>query len=99
MNGQTANLRYNEFRLYGLRTFGSWADLTADLFNVAYFQEINGVKNALSASLACGYALSTRARLAADIEYSKNPFFDKDVRGLVKLVYNFDIVPSPKRGI
>jgi hypothetical protein len=98
MNGQTVNLRYNEYRLYGQRKFGSWADLTADLFNVAYSQEINGVKNALSASLAYGRTLSTRARLTADIEYSKNPYFNQDIRGLVKLVYNFDIAPSPKKG-
>jgi len=95
MSGQTDNLRYDEYRLYGHRKFGR-ADLTADLFSVAYAAEINGIKNAYSGSLACGYALTTRARLGADIEYARNPYFDKDVRGLVKLVYNFDIAPGVK---
>lgn len=95
MSGETDNLRYDEYRLYGCRNFGR-ADLTADLNSVAYAEEINGIKNAYSASLACGYALTTRARLGADVEYARNPFFDKDVRGLVKLVYNFDIAPSVK---
>ena len=98
MYGQSSSLRYTEFRIYGHRKFGSWADLTADIIEVAYAQDISGVRNAFSASLACGYELSTRARLAGDIEYSQNPFFNEDVRGLVKFVYNFDIVPSRKRG-
>jgi hypothetical protein len=97
LNGKTDNLKYNEYRLYGHRTFGR-ADLTADLFSVAYAEEINGIKNAYSASLACGYALTTRARLGADVEYAQDPFFSKDVRGLVKLVYNFDIAPGAKGG-
>jgi hypothetical protein len=98
MNGQTVSLRYIEYRVYGQRKFGSWADLTVDLMNTAYSQEINGIKNALSASLAYGYALSTRSRLAADIGYSRSPYFNKDVRGLVKLVYSFDRASGPRKG-
>jgi hypothetical protein len=95
MSGVTDSLKYDEYRLYGHRKFGR-ADLTIDLFSVAYAEEINGIKTAYSGSLACGYAVTTRARIGADVEYSRNPFFDKDVRGLVKLVYNFDIAPSAK---
>jgi hypothetical protein len=95
MDGQTDKLRYYEYRLYGYKKF-SKTDITVDLLTVSYDAEINGVKNAYSASLAGGYALSAKARLAADVEYAKDPFFNKDVRGLVKLVYNFDIVPGAK---
>jgi hypothetical protein len=95
MDGQTDKLRYYEYRLYGYKKFAK-TDVTVDLLTVSYDVEINGVKNAYSASLAGGYALSAKARLAADIEYAKDPFFNKDVRGLVKLVYNFDVVPGAK---
>jgi hypothetical protein len=95
MDGKTDALRYKEYRLYGYKKFTS-ADITVDLFAVAYDVEINGVKNAYSASLAGGYALSPKARLAADIEYAKDQFFNKDVKGLVKFVYNFDMVSSAK---
>jgi len=97
MDGQTDQLKYYEYRLYGYKKFDK-TDITVDLLTVAYDEEINGVKNAYSASLAGGYALSAKARLAADVEYSKDPYFDKDVRGLVKLVYNFDIEPGTKGG-
>jgi hypothetical protein len=76
MDGQTDQLKYYEYRLYGYKKFAK-TDITVDLFTVAYDEEINGVKNAYSASLAGGYALSAGlARLAADVEHAKDPFFD-----------------------
>jgi hypothetical protein len=95
MDGKTDALRYKEYRVYGYKKF-TQIDVTVDLLDVGYDAEINGVKNAYSASLAGGYALTARARLAADVEYARNPFFARDVRGLVKFVYNFDMVSSAK---
>ncbi len=95
MDGQDDNFKYYEYRLYGYKKFEK-IDITVDLLTVSYDVEINGVKDAYSASLAGGYALSAKARLAADVEYAKDPFYDKDVRGLVKFVYNFDIEPGTK---
>jgi hypothetical protein len=97
MDGQTDNLKYYEYRLYGYKKFEK-TDISVDLLTVAYDVEINGVTNAYSATLAGGYALSAKARLAADIEYAKDPFFDKNVIGLVKFVYNFDIETGAKGG-
>jgi len=97
MDGKTDALRYKEYRLYGYKKFDS-VDITVDLFDVSYDVAINGVKDAYSASLAAGYSLSPKARLAADIEYAKNPFYDKDVRGFVKFVYNFDTVSTAQGG-
>jgi hypothetical protein len=97
MDGQEDNFKYYEYRLYGYKKFEK-IDITVDLLTVSYDVEINGIKNAYSASLACGYALSAKARLAADVEYAKDPFFDKDVRGFVKFVYNFEIEPGAKGG-
>ena len=95
MDGQTDNLRYYEYRAYAYKNFKK-TDLAVDLLTVTYDTEINSVKNAYSASLAGGYSLTPALKVGADIEYSKNPFFDKDVRGLVKLVYNFDYVPAAR---
>lgn len=95
MDGETDALRYNEYRLYGRINFDQ-ADLTADLLAIAYDTKINNIKTAYSASLAGGYAITAKARLGADIEYARNPYFDKDVRGMVKFVYNFDFAPETK---
>jgi hypothetical protein len=97
MDGQTNTLKYDEARGYAYKKFGK-VDITADIFIVLYDTAVNGVKNAYAAVLAGGYALTDRARLGADVEYARNPFFDKDVRGLVKLVYDFDFASGPKGG-
>jgi len=93
MDGKTDALRYDEARIYGYKKFTK-IDITADVLATKYAAELNGIKIAYAASVGAGYALTAKARLAADIEYSKNPFYDKDVRGLVKLVYNFDFAPG-----
>ncbi len=96
MDGQTSALRYSEYRLYGYDRFAS-LDFALDLLTTRYDEEINGVRNAYSASLSGGYAITPKARVAADVEYGKNPFYDYEVRGLVKFVYNFDYTPAPGR--
>lgn len=96
MDGQADNLKYNEYRLFSYRKIQK-IDVTADVLMVKYDTEINGVTNAYAAVLAGGYSLTPKATLGADIEYSKNPYYNKDVRALVKLVYNFDFAPAAKR--
>ncbi|HWR73000.1 MAG TPA: hypothetical protein VN604_07505 [Nitrospirota bacterium] len=95
MDGETSPLQYDEYRVYAFKRFGAF-DITADYFNVRYDVEINGVKNAYAAVLAGGWNIADTLRLAADVEYGHNPFYDKEVRGIVKLVYNFDIAPPAK---
>lgn len=96
MKGDVDSLRYYEYRLYGFDRFGPW-DLALDLLLLNYDVEINGIKNSYSASLAGGYAITPKARLAADVEYQKNPYYDSNVLGMVKFVYNFEVAGSSGR--
>ena len=96
MDGQTDNMRYDEYRVYALKKFDK-TSFAVDLIAVKYAAEIaSGVTNAYSASLSGGYLLTKDVKVGADIEYAKNPFFTRDVRGIVKLVYNFSTAPSFK---
>lgn len=97
MYGATDKLRYNEYRAYASTSFGM-INVTADYLVVRYDEEINGVRNAYAAVLAGGYALTPKAKIGVDVDYEKNPNFNKDVRGLIKFVYNFDFVPTAKGG-
>jgi hypothetical protein len=97
MDGKTNQLQYDEYRVYAFKKFGAF-DITADYFTVRYDEEINGVRNAYAAMLAGGWAMADALRLAADVEYGRNPFYDKEVRGLVKLVYNFDTAAQAAKG-
>jgi hypothetical protein len=93
MKGETKDLQYNEYRLYAYGTVRK-LNVTADALMVAYDREVNGIKNAYSVALAGGYALSPALLAGADVEYAKNPYYDRDVRGLLKLVYTFDLAPA-----
>jgi hypothetical protein len=89
MDGGTDPLKYTEYRVYGFKKIGK-ADVTLDVLDVAYKSAINNVKDAYSVTLAAVYELKERLKVGADVEYSKNPDFNKDVRGFLKIVYSFD---------
>ena len=90
MNGPTVDLRYDEQRLYVFKKIAK-ADVTLDVVHVAYDQAINGVEDAWSASAAFGYSFTPKARIVADAEYAKNPDYNSDVRGMLTLLYSFDL--------
>ncbi len=97
MDGKDDRLKYDEYRAYVYKKFGK-ADLTLDALDVKYEQAINGVKDAYSVSLAIGYDLTEKLKVGADVEYSKNPDFDKDVRAFLKAIYRFDVGYGARKG-
>ena len=97
MNGGTDRLKYDEFRVYGFKKLGK-ADLTLDFMDVDYDNEISGIKNSYVASLAAGYDVTQRVRVVADIDYSRNPIFDKDIRTFLRLVCRFDSIYGGEKG-
>ncbi len=88
MQGSTDRVRYSEYRAYGFKKFGK-VDVTLDALDVIYANAINGVKTSYSGSLAAQYDLSEAWKLGADVEYSHNPDFDRDIRTFFKLLYHF----------
>ena len=97
MNGETSRLRYAEYRLYKYIKSGK-TDVGVELFEVAYDDAINGVKDAYSGSLTAGYELTEKMKIGADVEYAKNPDFDKDVRAFIKLIYKFGSERETRKG-
>jgi len=97
MNGDVDKLRYTDFRVYAYKNFGV-VDITADALAITYDTTINGIKTGYSATLAGGYAVTDRAKVKADVEYGHNPFYDRDIRGLVQFAYNFGTLPGAKGG-
>jgi hypothetical protein len=57
---------------------------------VNYDREINGIRNSYSVTGAAGYNVSRKLKVGTDIEFSRNPDFNSEVRGLVKAIYSFD---------
>ena len=95
MDGPTDSLQYDDLRVYVTKKIQK-VDITLDFLWVHYQQAINGVDNAYTGVAAAGLMLSPKAKIVADVEYSKNPDFDKDVRGMLTLVYSFDVSTAKK---
>lgn len=89
MDSATDALQYDELGIYVSQKIAR-ADISLQLLHLAYKQEINGVKNTDSASVAAGYALTPKVRLVADVTSSRDPDFKRDVRAMATLVYSFD---------
>lgn len=89
MDGKTDRLSYNEYRLFAAKQFGH-THLVIDAVNHSYGTSINGVKNSYVLTGGAGYEFNDRVKVAADVEYSKNPDFDNEVRGFLKVTYAFD---------
>jgi len=89
MDGDTKKLQYDEYRIYASKKM-SKTDVAIDILEVKYKEPINHVSNAFSATIAAGYELLHNMKVGLDVEYAKNPDFDKDVRVFAKLVWSFD---------
>lgn len=89
MDGKTDKLRYNEYRVFVSKKI-SHLDLTADFFDVNYDSRINGIRNTYTIVGAASYEITPSLKIGADVDYSKNPDYDNEVAGLVKLTYAFD---------
>lgn len=97
MDGQKDRLRYYEYRLFASKKIGKLG-LTADFFDVNYDSSINGLKNSFTIAGAASYEITEQLNVAADVDYSKNPDFDNEVKGLVKITYAFDTKRSAEGG-
>lgn len=96
MDGGTDALRYTEYRAYGYTKFGKLG-LTLDVMDVAYAAPINNVKDAYTVAAIATYDMTERLRMGADVEYSKNPDYDKDIRTFFRLTYKFDTTSGTRK--
>lgn len=84
---KTGPTGYTGLRAYGRKDFGRFF-VAGDLADYMFEQEVNGEKNSLIGSLSAGYRLATAWSLVAAGRAGVTPYFEKQVDGMIKLVYN-----------
>ncbi|WP_240731854.1 hypothetical protein [Geobacter sp. FeAm09] len=91
MDGKVDKLKYWEYRVFASKTLGK-TDLALDVIDLNYDSTLsmNNVRNALTVAVAASHEINESLKVGADIDYSRNPDFDNEVKGLVKLTYVFD---------
>ncbi len=88
VSGDEERLRYIQYRLYAAQTIGRM-NVAVDLIDLTFDENIGGTDNSYSATIAALYALTESLRAGADLEYQKNPFFDREVKAFAKILYTF----------
>jgi hypothetical protein len=89
MEGDSDRLRYNELRAYAAKKFGN-TDLTLDCITLNYDEPVNGIRSSYAITGALAHTFDKKVKVGADLEYSRTPDFDHEVRGLLKMSYLLD---------
>lgn len=97
MDGNTDKLNFLEYRLFASKKISNLV-LSVDFIDLNYDSSVNGVDNTFAFSGGASYAFNEKVRLGANFDFSKNPNFDNEVKGLVKLTYAFDTKHTAERG-
>lgn len=79
---------YHEVRGYGLYNAGRYF-ASADLIVHFYDDTIYSKDTAYELAASAGYRIMPNLTLSGDLSYGENPRLTTEVRGLVKLTYNF----------
>jgi len=83
----TTSASYQNIRAYAMHDTKSYFASIDAIWQI-FDEEIRNEDNAYEASLSLGYHLTPSLALSGDISYGKNPEFQDETRGLVRLTYN-----------
>ena len=88
VDGPSSLLSYTELRGYALYDPHAYL-LSFDAIGQIYDKANSTTSNAYELLLSAGYRLTPNLLLSGDISFGQNPDYDSEVKGLIKLVYNF----------
>jgi hypothetical protein len=80
---------YTELRSYGTYRGPKYQGSLDGIIQI-YDHDIYGKSNAFQLIATAGYKILPELLVSGDISYGENPQYDNDLRGLIKLTYNFN---------
>lgn len=95
VHGDEAENRYQEFRVHATAPLGA-VRVGAGVEHLKYEEALDGEKNATTGTLGLGFDLSRSLELSATAEYGKTPEYEREVKGLLAVLWRYDA--SIKKG-
>lgn len=95
VHGEALEDRYQEISAHATKAFGP-LHLSAGAEYVEYELKINGETNATTGKLGLSYAASKSLELSASAEYGQTPEYDREIKGLLAVLWRYDA--SMKKG-
>lgn len=79
---------FHETRAYLMYTAAKYTASVDGILNL-YDDPINGKKNGFELQGSAGYRFRPELNLSCDLSYAQNPAYSSEVKGLIRLTYNF----------
>jgi len=95
VHGEAVEDRYQEISAHATTAFGP-VHLSVGAEYVEYAFKINGETNATTGKLGLSYAASKSLELSASAEYGQTPEYDREIKGLLAVLWRYDV--SIKKG-
>lgn len=84
---------FHEARCYAMRDTKSYF-AALDVIGYFFKEPVDNGKNAWEALGSLGYRLTPQVALSGDLSYGRNPQYDDELKGLVRLTYNVNLGDS-----
>ena len=84
-----ASASYHELRGYVMRDTSSYF-AALDIIGFFFNDRIDNVQNAWELSSSVGYRFTPALTLSGDLSYGRNPQYNDDLKGLIRLTYNMN---------
>lgn len=95
VHGDEAENRYQEYRAHATAPVGP-LNVTVSAERLAYEEAINGEDSATTGKIGMSYAASKALELSASLEYGRTPEYDREIKGLLAVLWRYDA--SIKKG-
>ena len=89
VHGDEAENQYQEFRAHATAPAGP-INVTVSAEHLVYEEAISGETKATTATLDLSYPASKSLEFSASVEYGKTPEYDREVKGLLAVVWRYD---------
>jgi len=92
-----ASASYHELRAYAMHDTKTYF-ASVDIIDYIFKDKLYGVNDAWQASTSLGYHVTPKLAVSGDFSYGKNPQYDEEIKGLVRLTYSGNILGSDSKG-
>lgn len=89
VHGESEEDRYQQISAHATMVFGP-VHVGLGAGHLAYEAEINGKKNATTGTLRLSYAANKSLELLASAEYGQTPEYDRELKGLLAVLWRYD---------
>jgi hypothetical protein len=92
-----ASASYHELRAYAMHDTKTYF-AAVDVIDYIFKDKVYNTTDVWEAMVSLGYHITPRLAVSGDVSYGKNPQYDEEIKGLIRLTYNGNYTFSDSKG-